>query len=174
MNFDFSKADSIGRDNLLLLLLLAAGMLLTGVGEEFLCRGFLYNIILNRYKSVKKAVFISSAIFGIVHLIALIYQPVIETLMLVVDAFAAGVLLAAIYVRCKNIWSCVFIHAFYNIAVSAASILTPPDNVVTESAGGIIEELAAYIPVFIVSILSVCLGLFLIRKKKTADIVCIA
>ena len=163
-NLDLSRIGSIEQGKWLLLLFLAIETLLAGISEEFLCRGFLYNIIFNRFKNVKKTVFISSFIFGIIHLINLIHQPIISTLVQVVYAFAFGVLFAAIYVRCKNIWVVVLLHGFWNFCVSAApQVLTPPD-VIAENG------IAAQIPLFVLSAFTVCLGLFLIRKKKITDI----
>ena len=166
MKFDFSKIGSIEQNKWVLLLFLAGEMLLTGITEEFLCRGLLYNTVFNKYNNVKIAVLFSSAIFGVVHLICLIYQPLIVTLVTVVFAFAGGVLFAAIYARCKNIWVVVLIHAFWDIAMGAAGILTPSDTISTNVASGTTAEIIAQAPSLVVAILFVCLGMFLIRKKK--------
>ena len=157
--FDFSKAGSIERSSWLLLLFVAAVTFLTGVSEEFLCRGFLYNFIFSKFKNVKKAVFISSFIFGIAHLLNLFYAPVISVLVQVVYAFAFGVLFAALYVRSGNIWAIVLLHGFVNFCNDAARVLTPPD-VIPES--GILQQ----IPNLILALIAICIGMFLIRKKK--------
>ena len=162
--FDFSKAGYIEQNRWLLLLFVAAVTFLTGVSEEFLCRGFLYNLLFIKFKNIKKAVFISSFIFGIAHLLNLIYAPVIIVLVQVIYAFAFGVLFAAIYIRSGNIWAVVLLHGFVNFSNDAARALTPPD-VVLES--GILQQ----VPNLILAVIAICIGMFLIRKKKTTEIV---
>jgi membrane protease YdiL (CAAX protease family) len=169
-SFDFSKISSIKQGAWLVLLIYAAETLLAGISEEFLCRGLLYNTIFSRNKNVKQTVFISSAIFGVIHMINIIHQPIIGTLVQVVYAFAFGVLLTAVYVRCKNIWAVVILHGFFNFATGAANILTPLDNIGVSSVSGIAAEIIAAIPVLVLSIFTVCLGMILIRKKKIAHI----
>ena len=159
-DFDFSKINAIDPGKWLLLIPIAVETILTGISEEFLCRGFLYNVMRNRYKNIKKAVFASSAIFGVIHLINLIHQPVHETLLQVAYAFAFGVLLTAIYVRCENIWAAVSIHALFNFFSAAGAALTPNENIAEAF------DIISTIPIFIILILAVCLGMFLLRTKK--------
>ena len=159
-DFNFSEISSIEQGKWLLLLPLAVETLLTGISEEFLCRGFLYSVMHNRYNNAKEAVFISSAIFGVIHLINLIHQPVFDTFLQVAYAFAFGVLLTAIYIRCENIWAAVLIHAFFNFCSAAGSVLTPSENIVGDS------DIFSTIPIFIILLFAVCLGMFLLRAKK--------
>jgi membrane protease YdiL (CAAX protease family) len=162
-SFDFSKAGAIEQGKWILLLFFVVEMIFTGITEEFLCRGFIYNVIINKYNSVKQAVLVSAAIFGAVHIITLIYQPLISTLGTIVFAFIGGVLYAAIYARCQNIWPLVLLHAFWNIGISAAGILTPPETVVEISNSELILQ-------FILMGFMFFLGMFLIRKRKTTEI----
>jgi len=159
---DFSKLNSIEPGRWPLLIFLAVETLLAGITEEFLCRGILFKVILDKYNNMVKAVFISSAVFGVVHLLNLFYQPVLSTVMQVVYAFSFGTLFAAIYVRCGNIWAVVLLHGFFNFCSGSSSqVLTPPEIIVE---GGIADQM----PVFVLSAFTVCLAMFLIRKKKTA------
>ena len=163
-SFDFSKLNSINQGAWLVLLIYAAETFLAGISGEFLCRGLLFHsILLAKNMNIKKAAIISSAIFGVIHLLNMIHAPVIDTLALVIFAFGFGVLFAAIYVRCKNLWAVVLLHAFFNFATGAANILTPVEAI---PANGVAEAIAAQLPLIIVAILAACLGLFMVREKK--------
>ena len=164
--YDFSNAGSVEPSKLLLLLPLAVYTLFIGVSEEFLCRGIFYNVIFNKYRNVHAAVLISSAVFGIMHLSNLLGgAPLDETLLQVFYAFAFGVLFAAVYVRCKNIWAVVLLHAFFDFCSSAPEILTPVVALEINST-----DTNSLIVIAVVSVAAVCIGLFLIRKSKMADI----
>ena len=162
-SLDFTKINSIKQGAWLVILIYAVETFLAGVSEEFLCRGLLFHIIFDKDKSVKKAAIASSAIFGIVHLVNMIHAPAIDTYALVLFAFGFGILFAAIYVRCKNIWTVVILHGFFNFSTGAGNILAPIDVI---AASGIAERIIAQIPLVVVSILAACLGMFMMRKKK--------
>jgi len=66
---------------------------------------FIYTLF--KIGSIRKAILISSALFGIIHIIP----------WLVVNAFLGGIFLGWIYWRYKTIWLCMFIHAFHNTLV---------------------------------------------------------
>jgi len=162
--FDFGNAGSVGADKLLLLLPLAVHTLFIGVSEEFLCRGIFYNVIFNKYKNYHVAVFVSSAIFGVGHFTNLIGGASLdETLSQVLYAFAFGVLICAIYVRCKNIWVVVLLHAFFDFVAFAPDILTHAYASKIDWSGT-----NALIMIVVASVVAICLGLFLIRKSWRA------
>ena len=162
-SFDFSKINTIKQGAWLVLLIYAIETFLAGVSEEFLCRGVLFHTIYNKSKSIQKAALMSSAIFGVIHLINMVRAPIIETFALVIFAFGFGVLFAAIYVRCENLWAVVLLHAFFNFVTGAANILTPIELI---SANGAAEMIVAQIPLIVVAMLAACLGMFFIRRKK--------
>ena len=157
-HFDFStKIGSIEQGQWLLLIPIFFETLLAGVSEELMCRGILYNVINNKYKNVHVAVLLSSAVFGVVHFVNLINSSFAETAMQVLFASSFGVLLAAIYARCKTVWPGVLLHGLYNFAAYAAGNLAFAENV----------DINIYIVITAVQIVaSICIGLFLIRKKK--------
>jgi membrane protease YdiL (CAAX protease family) len=158
--FDFSKAGSIEQSKWLLLIPFFFVALLTGVFEELMCRGILYNVINNKYK-LHAAVLLSAAIFGVVHFINLISQSLAETAVQVLFAFGAGVLFAAVYARCKTVWAGVLLHGLVNFSEYAATTLAPVEQS-NETLIAIFEVVFA--------VAAICIGLYLIRKKKTADI----
>ena len=146
-NLDFSKLNSIKQGAWLVILIYAAETFLAGISEEFLCRGLLFHITYDKDKSIKKAAIVSSAIFGVVHLVNMIHAPAIDTFALVLFAFGFGILFAAIYIRCKNIWAVVFLHGFFNFSTGAGNILAPIDVI---AASGIAERIIAQIPLVVV------------------------
>lgn len=94
-----------------------------GCAEEFLCRGWLLNEFTERYKNDKKqiiaSILLSSLIFGIMHISNIwnTNQGLFMTIMQILEATACGFLLGSIYYKTKNIWSVVFIHAFWDFAI---------------------------------------------------------
>jgi len=97
--------------------------LLIGIFEEFLCRGWLQNEFIERFKKNKHQVVASiicaSLVFGIMHITNFwnTSQGFFVTLMQIIQALSAGILFGAIYYKSKNIWSVVFLHAFYDFAL---------------------------------------------------------
>ena len=92
-----------------------------GIAEEFLCRGWLQNEFMERFsddkKSVIKSIVLASLVFGVMHIVNLSSQTFFETLLQIINATALGVLLGSIYYKTKNIWSVIFLHAFYDFAI---------------------------------------------------------
>lgn len=110
--------------NLISLIILAVTI---GMAEEFFFRGFIQGEIVDAYGKSRKQVIISvvvsGVIFGLVHLTnALSGQDIITTLMQVLQASSLGILLGSIYFITKNIWSVVFLHAFYDFAIMLGEV----------------------------------------------------
>ena len=110
--------------NLISLIILAVTI---GMAEEFFFRGFIQGEIVDAYGKTRKQVIISvvvsGVIFGLVHLTnALSGQDIITTLMQVLQASSLGILLGSIYFITKNIWSVVFLHAFYDFAIMLGEV----------------------------------------------------
>ena len=104
---------------------LAIFCLLIGLYEEFLCRGWLLNEFLERYGESKKGIWtsiiVSGVIFGLIHFINLSSQDLASTITQVFSASATGVVFGVIYYRTKNIWTVVFLHAFWDFALERHS-----------------------------------------------------
>lgn len=110
--------------NLISLIILAITI---GMAEEFFFRGFIQGEIVDAYGKSRKQVIISvvvsGVIFGLVHITnALSGQDIITTLMQVLQASSLGILLGSIYFITKNIWSVVFLHAFYDFAIMLGEV----------------------------------------------------
>ena len=97
--------------------------LVIGVYEEFLCRGWLLNEFLERYGKDNKSIFlcicISGIIFGLLHSINVINGNMssVDVIVQVISAAASGIGFGTIYYKTKNIWSVVFLHAFWDFSI---------------------------------------------------------
>lgn len=91
----------------------------TAFFEEIIFRGILLILLLQKLPKNKKgmymAIIISSLIFGVSHLINLFDGAVLsDTLLQVAYSFLMGLLWATVYVKSKNIWIVILLHASYN------------------------------------------------------------
>lgn len=109
------------------ILIFVLTMLFIGLTEEFLCRGVIVNLLMEHYGrsavGVKYSVLISGILFGLFHLSNAI-GGVIEftgVLVQVLITSAMGMLFTAIYLRTKNIWVVVLLHAFNDFAALLSS-----------------------------------------------------
>lgn len=102
---------------------LTAMELVVGFSEELVFRGFILRALLPG--GATRAVLVSSALFGLVHLGNIIYgASVVVTLLQVVGVFAFGVGMAAIVLRGGAFWPVILIHALSNAALRF-SYITP-------------------------------------------------
>ncbi|MBZ9607372.1 CPBP family intramembrane metalloprotease [Clostridium estertheticum] len=161
----FDKS-SISFPSMKKIILFTVVMLLVGILEEVLCRGVILNNMLNKWGYTKtgiiKSVILSSLIFGVAHLVNLIVFPtlIMATVTQVIYNFLTGVLFASIYLRCKNIWAVVVLHAIYDWLAMVSDIYhtvaAPGAPVDTSVVSGLITSML-YIPFALV-------GFFLLRK----------
>jgi membrane protease YdiL (CAAX protease family) len=147
----------------------------TGLFEEVLFRGLVLKLLLmafgNSKKGIIKAVIISSALFGATHISNVIAgAPLFPTIMQIIGAMAAGIFFAALYLRTRNLWVVIILHAISNLAfqifdaivsrdVFVEILAAQPEPGVLDSVG---QMLFAAIPFSIA-------GLILLRKVKPAE-----
>lgn len=122
--FNYSSLETINYPNLINLLLYCTFI---GIGEEFLCRGFLQNEFIERFGDSKKhillSILFSSLIFGLMHISnVLTGQSLFETIMQVLQATSIGILFGSIYYKSKNIWSVIFLHGIYDFSIMLSDI----------------------------------------------------
>ena len=91
-----------------------------GLFEEVLMRGIVLNTLLNKKgaerKDVLKACWISSALFGAMHLANILAQAgFIETIGQVIYAAFMGMYFAAVYIRSKSLWAPIILHAAFDL-----------------------------------------------------------
>ncbi|WP_180706881.1 CPBP family intramembrane glutamic endopeptidase [Staphylococcus intermedius] len=112
-----------------------------GLFEEIICRGVIFNSFLKNNSPVKAA-FISSCIFGVIHLLNLTHtNDYIGTFSQVIYATFLGILFSAIYYKTKNLWSVIFLHSILDISSGFYDISNSGKNIVethTDIISGII------------------------------------
>lgn len=103
-------------------------MLLVGIVEEIIFRGFLFRAIAD--KNLKSAVIISSVSFGLGHIINLLTAAsVLETLLQIAYATAIGFLFTLFFVKSGSLIPCIVTHGVIN----ALSAFAAPGNSVDHS-----------------------------------------
>ena len=101
-----------------------------GITEEFLFRGWIQNEFIERFGDTKanvlRSILLASIIFGSVHIfnVFVTNQNLFETILQCLNAVACGFLLGIVYYKTKNIWSVIFLHAFYDFALFLADMNT--------------------------------------------------
>lgn len=96
-----------------------------GIFEEFLVRGLFFSGILNlfqnnRFKLILTSL-ISSAIFGLLHLVNIIHSPVQAVLQQVFYATVIGLVFAIIRITANSLWLPVLIHALIDFQPTITS-----------------------------------------------------
>lgn len=155
-----------------LISILAAEEILIGIFEEFLFRGVILNTLLMKtergtYISKLSAIFISSFLFGAVHLLNLFDNPnlINDTIAQVFYSIFIGVFFGALYLRTKNIWVVAFYHIMYNSASEIPVIFFAVPNQ-TASDSSITEAIIN----ILVSSIYMWAGLFIARKFKGTNV----
>ena len=146
---------------------------LTGIFEELLFRGVVLNAFQDAFakksaKTIWVSLFLSALAFGMMHFTNLASgQDVVGTLMQVIEAAAVGVCFGAVYLRCRNIWVVVILHALTDLSRSIGTngqTAVDVQNTNVNAATSILSILPSLV---------VLLGLtlFLLRKSKMEALV---
>lgn len=109
---DFSTLIHISAANTVLFTI---NMLFVGMNEEIWMRALILNALMRKYgdsyPKVWKSLLISALIFGAIHLPNIFFMEPLTLLVQVVNAAAGGVLFGAIFIKSRNIWAGITIHA---------------------------------------------------------------
>ena len=144
-------------------------MIMVGITEEFLFRGFIAEIIFEKYGKTSAGVWfsviVSGCIFGFMHMInAFSVGEPASALIQSISAAVIGMAFCAIYYRTKNIWVCVFLHTIINTAS-----LTPTGIFEGYSFG---EALGSYTSFnLIAAVPYLIVTLILLRPEKMNEVV---
>lgn len=153
------------------------GMLCVGLYEEIYSRGLLLNVLINKEgkskKGLMKSAIMSSAIFGLGHFPNMIAKPELFVSIIIQMIYASliGLFFAAVYIRCRNIWPVIIIHAVFDWLTllpsffSSSSTATFLTGSPTDAAVSALFTLAFAIPLGIV-------GFVLLRKIKVKEEIC--
>ncbi|EFG86547.1 CAAX amino terminal protease family protein [Clostridium carboxidivorans P7] len=139
-----------------------------GISEEFIFRGTILNLFIDKFNKTPKGIYASiitsSAIFGIAHITNIFSGVSVKSAFIqAVGAAVLGSLLAAIYLRTRNIWVVAILHAFMDFSALIGSGFFGTNSIASEINSytwvKFIGCLIYLIPVFV-----------LLRKKKLAEI----
>ena len=150
------------------LLLAVTGGIAPGLYEEVTCRGVVLSNMMYQWRNAKNPIMMSllasSIAFGLIHLVNL-FSTVGPTLIQVGYATGLGIFFGAVYLRTRNLWGPVVVHALIDISAKIfvtedpvagiASLAVPP------------EQMLVGIAVFIVF---TYIGLYLVRPAKHEEI----
>ncbi|MDE7394666.1 MAG: CPBP family intramembrane metalloprotease [Clostridiales bacterium] len=138
------------------------------VSEEFLFRGVIFTQMLDSLKNKKgfiwTAILLSSALFGLRHLLNLVTTPtvVITTVGQVLFTFMAGFYLCAVYLRTRNIWVCIIIH-FLEDFFTGFWALVSTSAAIAQTIDGTIAGMLLLVAVHTVYVL---FGVLMLKSKK--------
>lgn len=145
---------------------------LIGLSEEFLCRGWIQNEMLERFGNNRKQVILSlilsGLLFGLMHISNFFLgQGAIETIAQIIQTVAVGFLFGAIYYRSKNIWLVVFLHAFWDFAVMTGDLNLIKDcTFLNPTFKASLASLLGSIPL---ATIFVTTAIYELRKSKICD-----
>ncbi len=147
------------------ILLYACLCISVGLYEEMAFRGCIFSFVLQRRGrrviDVFWSIVISSAIFGVVHVVNMFLgaDPG-ATLLQIGYSFLIGGMCSVILVKTHNIWFCVILHAVYNFA----------GGVVPNCGGGIIWTVSEVVLTAVVAILVAVYVIYTLCKIQPEDI----
>ena len=146
-------------------LLYAFSCVCTAFFEEMAFRGCVFTSILQVKGSRRSDVFwsiaLSSAVFGLVHLVNLfVGASPISVILQVGYSFLIGAMCSVILVRTVNIWYCVLLHAVYNFA----------GGVVPECGGGQLWDTPTVVLTTIIALLVTAYVIYLLVKTERVDV----
>ena len=150
------------------LLLAVTGGIAPGLYEEVTCRGVVLSNMMYQWRNAKNPIMMSllasSIAFGLIHLINL-FSTVGPTLIQVGYATGLGIFFGAVYLRTRNLWGPVVVHALIDISAKIFVTEDPVAGIVSLAVPP--EQLLIGIAVFIVF---TAIGLYLVRPAKHEEI----
>lgn len=139
------------------------GGIAPGFFEEIVCRGIVLSNMMVRWRTrsnfILRSVLASGIIFGLIHLLNAIDAGIGMTIIQIGYAAGIGIFFGAVYVRTRNLWGPVFIHA----AADISTYLFIRDT-------SAVSEAADWISGAIIAIGYTLVGLCLIRPCKHREI----
>lgn len=129
---------------------------LIACAEEFIMRGMiLSSIIHHAHKhAIWKAIFLSSLLFGITHLMNITHQSLYQTLLQIIGTFSLGVIFAVIYLKSGNLLMPILLHGLLD--ANSIGIATSHPTTMLNNHGNIagVTILLIFAILFILTIIS--------------------
>ena len=169
--FDFSAISQITVSGVITALFMAAS---AGFGEELMFRSIMANnmmrVWIEKKSGIYAAIFVSSAIFGLVHLTNAYASGMnLNVILQVGYAFALGALFCAMYLRTRNLWGCILMHTVFDFVPFLFSSGSSTVQKAAEILSGSID-LSDIILKSIVMVVGIALSLYLVRSAKHEEI----
>ena len=161
-----------------------------GLFEEVVVRAVLVGHMMYHWRNSRRRVFLtvlwSSVLFGVLHIGNALENPV-GTFIQIFYAMGFGVMFAAVYIRTRNLWSCILVHALVDFSANITNIFVPVQLDAEAYAGsmsGLTYFMPAFAPESILSVwsglsflgilvgtaLAIVVGVFMLRRSKAAEI----
>lgn len=151
-----------------------------GVLEEIYFRGIIFNVIDDYFGhrnacEVWKTVVLSGFLFGLAHLvISEGMSGFVSSLSQSIGCIGIGIFFGAVYMRCRNIYSLMIVHALYDIVGSRQvfmQVFIVNNNLVESGASQNFDLMSTMMSTIITLIIYIPVAMFLLRKKKMAEII---
>ena len=151
------------------IIIFIVAMIGVGIAEEFLFRGIVLNLLIDKFDKTPKGIYtsiaVSSIIFGVAHISNVFSGASFKSSFIqAVGAIALGALLAVIYLRTNNIWVTAILHGLIDFSALIVSGFYGTNSMVKQineySYPNLIGYLIYLIPIF-----------YLLRKEKLSEIV---
>lgn len=151
-----------------------------GVVEEIYFRGILFNVMDDYFEhknacNVWKTVVLSGFLFGFYHLSFFGgMSGFLSTLGQSIGCIGIGIFFGAVYMRCRNIYSLMLVHALYDIVGSRqvfTQVFILNNNLVESGASQDFNLISMIIQVIIPLVMYILVAMFLLRKKKMKEII---
>lgn len=134
-----------------------AVVLVAPLFEEWICRGYLFGSLRERY-GLRSSCLLSALFFGLIH-----GQPVPA-----LNAFFLGLVLAWVYARTGTLWASILLHAAHNLLAWLLTVAGVGDRTLSELLGGRVWLYAlCYAAAAVVAL--VVLGGLVRRRRGTDD-----
>ena len=159
------------------ILLLFFECLAVGFFEEMAFRSVVMLSIMENRRKTKKdiliSILISSAVFGLVHIINLIESPSVMVVLQILYSALVGAMCAIVLILTRNIWACVSLHGLFNFCGAIVEqcgegrgfFADPPTQILTAVIAAIV--IAIYVYLFVKFDINK-LSLFYAGDKKDA------
>lgn len=147
------------------ILLFTADMILIGISEEIIFRGVILSNLREHFGNstagIWKSALISSVLFALAHVTNIFELTMVEFLDRLFFCFGMGMILAAIYIRCGNIWVAALLHTLVDFStdiITGLFIVKVQES--GQASGGTDWSF------IIADLVYVFVAVFLLRKKK--------
>ena len=149
-----------------------------GFREESVFRAISLNVLAERYLKDRKGIWITVAgsafFFGLVHMSNMMTgTSFVSCLAQTINAFFAGAMFGAIYLRGGSLWAVIFLHGLYDIGASVTNLFTRTygADMLSAMAGNQETSFLKVLTSNPLSLVYIAITLFLLRKSKCEDII---